>query len=246
MGLSLAYTDADARRLLFWLLGIELAFACVYVVLHIWFGDTRWGPLTPWFDLDAEVSIPAWFSTVQLALVAAVLFLAAANNRQAGRLPSSHLIVAGAGFLFLSADEGAAIHERITGAAKALGFDWLLFEGVHGAWITVYAVVALALFALVARPLLRAARRYPRESRVAAAGAGLFAGGAVGLEILSYKLLRDDTQSVAYKIEVAAEETLEMVGASVMLYAALLLARKVSSSAAIVTPRSGRPRAVAR
>jgi hypothetical protein len=52
--------------------------------------------------------------------------------------------------------------------------------------------------------------------------------GVIGLELASYVFLREDS-GVWYEVEVAAEEFLEMAGTSVILYAILLLATKVTS-----------------
>jgi len=42
------------------------------------------------------------------------------------------LIVGALGFLFLSIDESARIHEKITVVARMLQFDWLLIAGQGG------------------------------------------------------------------------------------------------------------------
>jgi hypothetical protein len=219
------YTEAEARRVLLWLIGLELAFVFVYLVVHVWSPGIRWGPVRPWFDLDSDKAIPAWFSSVQLFSIATVLFLAARNNQQRHRLPSAHLLAGSVLFLYLSADEGARIHEQITVTAKALGLDWLLFHGTHGAWIPVYAAIALLIVAALARHLWRFWLNYRRESLIAMGGAAVFAAGGVATEIVGYRL---DTARVAYKLEVAAEEFLEMSGVSIMLRAALQLARNVA------------------
>ena len=57
-----------------------------------------------------------------------------------------------------------------------------------------------------------------RGTAMAAIGALLFLTGGVGLEIVSYGDLREQVdQHHLYVLEVAAEEALEMFGASVML-----------------------------
>ena len=48
--------------------------------------------------------------------------------------------------------------------------------------------------------------------------------GGVVLEIISYEYLRVNESSNVYLLEVAMEEGLEMIGASFMLYSAMLLA----------------------
>jgi len=73
-----------------------------------------WDNLQIWFDLGAEGTVPAWFSSGQFLLVGLALLAAAALRRGVSPSEMRLLLVAGLGFIFLSADEAAMIHERIT------------------------------------------------------------------------------------------------------------------------------------
>ncbi len=136
-----------------------------------------------------------------------------------------------------SFDEGAAIHEKITIAARKLELTWLMFKGDHGAWIIIYSVIAIPAVLLAARYFRMAWRHFRRESLIALCGAALFVTGAVGLEIISYLFLRSESTENLYKAEVVCEEFFEMSGISIILYAVVLLATTITSTYPAEVPK---------
>ena len=216
----------------FWLLAMDFVFVLVYVLIHILLSDVPWGPARELFNLDAEVSIPTWFSSIQLFVTGSMLFVASTNNQWKQYVSSSFLTAGGLLFIFLSADECAAIHERITIIAKKLGISWLLFKGGHGAWISVYFIVALLIVPFAAHHFHMLWIHFRREARIALSGAIAFVMGGVCLEVISYLFLRSESTKL-YKVEVAFEEFLEMSGVSIMLYAVLLLSVAISTTPSI-------------
>ena len=221
----------DPPRLYLRLLGIDLLLAVLYVLFHIVAGEVTLGPLRPFFDLNSDVSIPSWFAAIKLFAIAALLYVASTLRQQA---VSRRLLAAGGlGFLFLSIDEGARVHEKITAVARMLEFDWLLIAG-QGAWITVYAAIGALLTLLFGPALLRLSKRFPREAAIGAAGAVIFVAGAVAVEIVGYTLTPD---SAAYKLEVAFEEWFELTGASTILYGTLLLHRRLAHTGRGAAPQ---------
>lgn len=226
-GLQIPISVAGARMLFLCLIGLEVGLAGMHLVVQLTDEFVRWGPIKPLFNLDKETSIPTWFSTIQLFIIGAVLLLIVVNNRQPQRLSNRLLFLGAAGFILLSADEGAQFHERIKEPVVRLGQDWIQFPGGYGDWIIPYLFLCLVALIVLARPLARVIRNYPKEASIAIGGVFLIVLGAVGLEIISY-LLREDG-GVWYAIEVAGEEFAEMAGASMILYAALLLATKAAS-----------------
>lgn len=195
-----------------------------------------WGPARALFNMDAEVSIPAWFSSIQLFVTGSILFVASRNNQRKQHVSSSFLIAGSFFFIFLSADEGAAIHENLTVIAKKLEICWLLFKGNHGAWITVYFIVAIAVVLLAARHFRLLWRYFRHETQIALSGAIAFVTGGVGFEIISYLLLRSGFTPNLYKVEVACEEFLEISGVSIILYAVLFLSITISTKSPILEP----------
>lgn len=225
------YNRRDAKRVLISLLCFELLLLGAYILVHIVGGaDASWGPARPWFNLDTELSIPSWFSSVQLFVTSALLFLASRRNQREHHLPSWLLLVGSVGFAFLSVDEGAAIHERLTGIVENLELNWLLFKGGHGAWIPIYLSIALGIALVSARHLYSVWIHFRREMMIGLCGAALLILGGIGFEILSYLLIRSEEITNAYRVEVALEEFFEMGGVSVILYAVMLIGCAISSA----------------
>jgi hypothetical protein len=172
------------------------------------------------FDLDGEATVPAWFSALQLAVIG---FLFVLKALQPSSTTPKLLMTLGAGFLFLSADEAASIHENLSPVLAGRG-EWLpRFRFDHGVWIFVYLAGATAVLLPFRRQLTALWRQHRSEASIMATGMALALAGGVGLEIIAYQFLGATLTPRLYPIEVAAEEFLEMVGMSVVLYGSLLM-----------------------
>lgn len=221
---------ADPGRVLAILVAAESALALVYLSSE-WLGR----PITTvhdLFDMDGEGNIPAWFSSVQLFAIGCVFLLRHSLARPGHAVPPLFWFVLAMGFFFLSADEAASIHERLTYTLRQ--FEWLpRFKGGHGIWIGVYALGGFMLVACSLRPLRALLTHHPGASRLLVLGLAIVVLGSVGLEIVGYQFLRSDAPTMLYAIEVALEEFLEMFGASVVLCGALMLLREEPASLAL-------------
>jgi hypothetical protein len=162
-----------------------------------------------------------------------MLFVASRNNQRKQHVSSSFLIVGSLFFIFLSADEGAAIHEKLTVIAKKLEIYWLLFKGDHGAWIIVYFILAITAILLTAQHFRLLWRYFRREFQIALGGTVVFVTGSIGFDVISYLLLRSGLTPTLYKMEVVCEEFLEMSGAIIILYAVLLLSSTIFTKSPI-------------
>lgn len=209
--------EEDAKRLLV----VLIVFECLLVAIFAFdtFVDHGLNIVGQFFDLDGEATIPAWFSSMQLSIIALVFLLKA-------RQPSSEtvlLTVLGLGFLFLSADEAATIHESIN-PILAWRVEWLpRFRFNHGIWIFLYLAAAVAALLPLRRQLVALWLAYRFEASLMMTGLALFVAGGIGLEIVAYQFLGATLTPRLYPIEVAAEEFLEMSGMSVVLFGALLM-----------------------
>ncbi|MGH7844429.1 MAG: hypothetical protein ACREQW_04560 [Candidatus Binatia bacterium] len=223
----ISYSEADAKRVLFFLLGLDMFFVMSYCLVRIILPEFRWGPIPVLLDVDRETSIPTWFSSLQLFAVGLLLILIARSAKQL----KAYLFLLGLGFMFLSMDETAAVHEKITDSARRLNLEWLLpltFTGNHGAWIIPYIVIGLALVLVGYRPLFLIWSNFRREAMFVAIGMALFGIGGIGLEILSF-YFESASPDKAYLWAVAGEEFFEMAGVSVVLYAFMLLGVKIQN-----------------
>lgn len=210
----ITFRKQEARRLLVYLVVVDVLLAALYVLVHILAPEVRWGPFSRLLDLDSEVSIPTWFSSLQLFVIGAALFsIARFGEKHKLFLRLGALVLVGA-----SIDEAAAVHEKITDTVDNVGIELLqalMIQG-HGAWIVPYLVIGLVLLLVCARPAVDILRSHQGPALLVITGASIFVLGAVGLEIGSY-FLRDGAE-LLYSLEVAAEEFFEMLGATLVLY----------------------------
>ncbi len=153
----------------------------------------------PWllvqlFELDEENNLPTWFSSFLLLSNAAVLFVAAQESSE----HRFHWRLLSAGFLLLSIDEVAGLHETFH---TSIDSNW-----------TIYAAVLVAIVGLSFVPFLLS---LPRKLAVGfIVSGGLYLGGALLVEWLSRDM---DEDTFGYAMAVALEEGLEMTGAWLFL-----------------------------
>ena len=215
--------DADERqvwRLVLMLVLFELCLSLIFITSSL-LGMKVW-IVHRLFDMDGEQNIPAWFSSVQLFAIGLVFLLKIFDTNPTPAIPRYFLLLVGLGFIFLSADEAAGIHEQISQSLNKFG-GLPGFKGGHGYWVAVYGAIAVTLALSNLRPAWNMWTQYRRASTYIAVGMSLIVAGAMGLEIISYQFLRDGDAPMLYMLEVAGEEFLEMAGASVVLCGALQL-----------------------
>lgn len=229
---QISYSPDDAKHVLFFLLGFEALLVLGFCIVWIIAPGLKWGPISLFLDVDREVSIPTWFSAIQLFAIGLLLILQARGAKQL----RFYLFILGLGFMFLSMDESAAIHEKIIDSAKRLDVQWLLrltFMGSHQAWMVPYVLVGLAVLLVGYRPVLFIWRNFRREAVLVAIGLVLFGIGGIGLEILSFEFA-GTASDTAYNWTIAGEEFLEMAGMSIVLYGFMLLGIKIQTSNSVI------------
>lgn len=228
MRLEFNITSKDVTKFFISLLAFEIFLVAVYFT-DFMAGSPNWR-IHELFDLDKEGNIPTWFSIIQLFLIGAISLLTAFNKNYSTPPSRKGLIFFGLGFVYLSLDEGAVIHEKMT---YEFHNNPLVpyFDGVHGIWITVYMGVALIVLALIFRDLWSIFIKYRWESAIFIVGLIIYLAGAGGGETITYFYI-DKTNPLVYAIEVCVEEFLEMAGASTLLYSVFLTAVKKNQIAA--------------
>lgn len=183
------------------------------------------------FDLNRELNIPSWASSVLIVLVAAACMLVGLAERQQGgsAWPWWGL---GVVFAYMSLDEAAELH-------GLLATDKLALPGMTGAGFA-WIVPGLVLAAVIALAYLRWVWRQPAEIRNLFFIAGtIYVTGALGFEALG-GLLADPTYfNPAYLVASTIEETLEFLGMLIMLYAVLRRLDMSGLAFEFATPRPG-------
>ena len=170
------------------------------------------------FHPNGESNLFAWYSTFLCALLAVVFGLAMLVNwRNRERLPFA--VMAGAAIM-LSAGEGASLQDRLRNLPVTLGID-VSFAYL---WLAIAAPVAVVIglwLIWLTRSLDRVLRR-----RLILGGA-LYLAGAIGMESLGGLLTTADIGLegagllIVGDIAVLVEESLEVAGVLVALWAAL-------------------------
>lgn len=175
------------------------------VLLHCLWLVCRTIPGVYLFNLNLESSVPTWFSTLQLAGIAALAggrWLLDGRSGARSRWPWG---VIAAAFLFLSLDEFVQIHEIIDRRFDIFRYKWCYYYALG--------------IALVAPPLFLFLReRLGPMMRQFLLGCAILVTGAMGMEMVEYLLVGLDMKWQGfYRLEIIVEELCEMAGASVIL-----------------------------
>jgi hypothetical protein len=201
------------------------ALICELVLVGIYLFDvataSHFQTLHSLFDLDSEGNIPAWFSSSQLFCVAIAFWSCAIRKKRPSKL---FFALAGLAAVYASSDETAQIHERVTALMGQRYVDWLPAYAAHNFLLVMVAVaLLLTVCQFLADDLLVLWSNYRRAMLLGVLGVVIGLTGGMGVETLGYKLLQGHTESLWYKLEVAVEEFMEMVGGSLVLVSALKL-----------------------
>ncbi len=165
----------------------------------------------PWyvrqiFDVDEEDSFPTWYSATALFITSAVLWINAHGHRVVASSLRWHWYGLAIGFLLLSIDEIAGVHETLNSITEV-------------SWALPGAVIA----ALVGLFYLKFLVNIDRGTAIQfAIGGVIFIGGAIGVEWFTEPYLADDElNTLAYNLWTAVEEGMEMAGVLIFLRALL-------------------------
>jgi hypothetical protein len=155
----------------------------------------------PWllrqlFDLDEENNLPTWFSHFLLLNNAFVLSIIASSDAQKKR---NYWWALSIGFLILSIDEVAGLHETFH---SAIDFNWAIPAGI-----------LVAIVGIVFIPFLRSLER--RVAILYIISGSIFISGALIIELLSEDM---KTKSLEYALATTLEEGMEMAGALIFLW----------------------------
>ena len=159
------------------------------------------------FDVDEEENFPTWYASASLLFTSALLYAIALRTRRRQGPMLFQWRLLSFGFLLLSLDEVAGMHESIN---TVTDFPW--------------TIPAAVLVAALSVPFLRFLWRLPRTTAVRFVTAGaVYVGGALGVEHLTDSYLETyDMDTLGYQLLTACEEGMEMAGVLIFINALLL------------------------
>lgn len=183
----------------------------------------RISQLTSFLDLNEEKNLPTFFASIILLIAAALLLFITYQEVQRHTdkkyYKFSWGLLAGV-FFYLSIDEYASIHERLTPEMHRLG----TFTGwLYHAWVipAFTGVVILGLF------FLKFIMSLPYKTRNQFIFAAiLYIGGSLGMELLGSQYIYYQGKDLNYALLTTIEETLEMFGVAYFIYALLCYIQK--------------------
>lgn len=171
--------------------------------------------LLAFFSLSYEANFPTWIASVLLFACSAALS-AIASELSPGAAFRRHWWILALGFAYMSLDEAVELHEH----AHLLVDPFVDSGGLfHFSWV-IPAAIVVAMLALAYFPFVRHLEPVARR-RFVLAGM-LYVGGAVAMELpLGLWTESYGSDNLGYGLIDWFEETLELVGAGVFLWALL-------------------------
>lgn len=169
------------------------------------------------FDLDREMNFPTYYSSTMLFMCSVLLGFIASEARRSKRRDLLYWVGLSLIFLFLSVDEYSSLHERlIVPLQSALNVSGPLYF----AWIIPYGIAMVVILLVFLKFWIRLP---PNTRNLLFLGGLLYAGGAIGMEMVGgyYFDLHQGVKDVSYTTITTIEETLELLGIQVLIYALL-------------------------
>ena len=166
-----------------------------------------------YFNFDKEQNIPTFYSAMALVFCFVLLFLISLEHRKSGNKYVLWMFLSFI-FLFLGIDEISSLHEIMGKKVRA----FLNTSGVFFfAWIIPYGIGIIVLLL----GYIRFLKRLPRNIRNLFLLSGvIFVGGALGMEMVGgWHSERYGEENLPYSLIYTLEESLEMIGVIIFIYA---------------------------
>ena len=186
------------------------------------------------FSLDLENTPAAWFSAAMLLLAAGLMWSISLRGQETNDRFRRHWLVLAVIFVVLSLDEASSFHEMLIIPLR----ERLNLGGIfYYAWV-LPAMVFCAVVAVAYLPMLVSLPPTLRN-RLLIAG-GLYVGGALGMEMVGGAMADSGFRgTLAYVTVTTVEETMEMLGAVVLIHA-LMAHLRAGAPATAARPRQER------
>ena len=168
--------------------------------------------------LDQEGNIPTFFSTF-LLLFSALLLTIITSHKLKERDPYvQKWAILSFGFLIMACDESVRLHERMISPVRML-----LGDNRLGIFYFAWVIPGIALVLFLGLFYLRFLLQLPTKTRLHfLVAATLYIGGAIGIELIGGRYAESHgVQNFPYSIIATIEESLEMAGLVVFIWALL-------------------------
>ena len=176
---------------------------------HLWW-------LMDKFDLDGEFNVPNLYQTLTFFLCVGLLVMIAQAASKMKNPFARHWWCLAGFFLYLALDEGVELHEMTILPLRAA-------FGTEGYFYYAWVILAVMLVPIVGALYLRFLWDLPSTFRwLFISGGAVFITGAAVMEMLGGHIRKVyGLESVQYVAETVIEESLEMIGILIFLYALL-------------------------
>lgn len=172
------------------------------------------------FDMDSEISLFTWYSTVVLLFVPAVLlfYIGWFKHRAKEKFAWSWSLL-GAIFLFLSIDDGAMVHEKLSTVNRMTGFQDVLNSVdsslLAWSWWVIYLPIVIVFVVILTRWFLS----LPTRTKILISSAVAIAViGQVGMEAVS-SYVSNSTGEYVGPVWRGLQKFVGRLGLSVFLFA---------------------------
>jgi len=190
---------------------VLLAAHTVLMIYHYRVEELSW-LLLQFFDVDEENNLPTWFSGSLLLTTSAFLWLCARKKRADAAPWFRQWYALAVGFLLMSIDEVAGLHETINSM-------------IEPTWAIAGGILALVIGLAFVPFLLHLPRRVALLFVLAGAA---YIGGAIGMEFVGDPMLAN---TLEYNLTTLVEESLEMLGVILFLHTLLRYMRGSGANA---------------
>jgi hypothetical protein len=171
----------------------------------------------PLFYVDNESNVPSYFSAALLLVAALLLGAIAFVTRHGGGRYHVRWMLLAFTFLYLSIDEAVGFHEWLNGPVRDL-----LGPRAPRIFFFAWVVPGAAAAVVLGLAFLKLLWEFPdRIRRSVVAGAALFVGGTIGVELIGGWFFSHYGDSFAYSLIATVEESAEMAGIIVFIHALL-------------------------
>ena len=170
------------------------------------------------FYVDYENTVPSFFSASLLLMAALLLALITTLKQAAHATYKFQWALLSFTFLFMAIDEAASIHEMLIGPMRGL-----LGQQARGVFFFAWVIPGFAIAMIFGLSYLQFLLHLPFKTRWnVILAATLYLGGAIGMELIGGRYADvNGMENLTYSMAATVEESLEMAGVIVFIYALL-------------------------